>query len=142
MATIIKSIKDLKTFLNSRINIAVETACDRLLGSLQEIIDTEFYDVFIPEYYHRTYQFWESAVTKMLTENCGEVFMDKSKMNYNDFWTGEIQLQAANIGSHGGIITDETREHRFWEVFIDFCQENAIKILKEELVKCGVPIKQ
>lgn len=67
--------------------------------------------------------------------------MDKSKMDYNTFWTGEIQLQAANIGSHGGIITDETRKHKFWVVFINFCQENAVKILKEELLKCGIPLK-
>ena len=141
MAIAIKSMNDLKTNLNKRISIAVETACNRLLGSLQEIIDTEFYDVFTPDYYHRTYQFWSSAVTTMLTENCGEVFMDKSKMDYNTFWTGEIQLQAANIGSHGGIITDETRKHKFWVVFINFCQENAVKILKEELIKSGIPIK-
>lgn len=141
MATVIKSMSDLKKNLNKRINIAVETACNRLLGSLQQIIDTEFYDIFTPDYYHRTYQFWQSATTKMLTENCGEVFMDKSKMNYNDFWTGEIQLYAANIGSHGGIITDETRKHKFWEVFINFCEENTVKILKEELIKSGIPLK-
>ena len=42
-------------------------------------------------------------------------------MNYNNFWTGEKQLLHASRGSHGGFVTDETRQHRFWEVFIDFC---------------------
>ena len=135
-------MKDLNPLLNSRISIAVEKACNRLLGTLQQLIDTEFYDVFTPEYYHRTYQFWQSATTKMLNANCGEIFMDKSRMNYNDFWTAERQVFAANIGSHGGIITDETKEHRFWDAFIDFCQENAINILIEELCKCGIPIKR
>lgn len=135
-------MNDLKPLLNSRISIAVEKACDRLLGTLQQLIDTEFYDVFTPEYYHRTDQFWKSATTKMLNANCGEIFMDKSRMNYNDFWTAERQVFAANIGSHGGIITDETKEHRFWDAFIDFCQENAINILIEELCKCGIPIKR
>ena len=134
-------MSNLQTIFEPLIEKAVQNACNRLLGTLQELIDTEFYDVFTPDYYHRTYQFWSSAVTKMLTENCGEVFMDKSKMDYNTFWTGEIQLQAANIGSHGGIITDETRKHKFWVVFINFCQENAVKILKEELLKCGIPLK-
>lgn len=141
MAIAIKSMNELKINLNKRINTAVKIACNRLLGSLQEIIDTEFYDVFTPDFYHRTYQFWESAVTKMLTENCGEIFMDKSKMNYNSFWTAEKQLYAANVGSHGGIVTEETQKHRFWDTFIDFCHDNAVKILKEELLKCGVPVK-
>lgn len=141
MATIIKSYSALKTAVNKSIGIAVETACNRLLGALQEIIDTEYYDVFDPEYYNRTDQFWKSATTKMFTQNCGQVFMDKSAMNYNSFWTGEKQLHAAAIGSHGGIITDETREHRFWDAFIDYCDKYAITILKEELRKQGLNIK-
>lgn len=140
MATIIKTPNDLKK-INVVCGKAIENACNRLLGSLQQIIDEEFYDVFEPDYYHRTYQFWRSATTKMLTKTCGQVFMDKSAMKYNSFWTGEKQLLAANIGSHGGIITDETKEHRFWEVFIDFCKENCINILKEELRKQGLNIQ-
>ena len=92
MATVIKSMKDLKFLLNSRINIAVEKACNRLLGTLQQFIDSEFYDVFTPDFYHRTYQFWRSATVKMLNANCGEIFMDKSKKNYNAFWSDEKQL--------------------------------------------------
>ena len=107
----------------------------------QQIIDEEFYDVFTPDFYRRTYQFWESAITKMMNQTCGQVFMDKSKMNYNSFWTGERQLFAANIGSHGGIITDETKEHRFWDTFIAFCEDHALDILKEELKKQGLKIK-
>ncbi|RKJ68907.1 hypothetical protein [Roseburia sp. 1XD42-69] len=140
MATIIKTPNDLKK-INVVCGKAIKNACNRLLGSLQQIIDEEFYDVFEPDYYHRTYQFWRSAITKMLTKTCGQVFIDKSKMNYNSFWTGEKQLHAANIGSHGGWITDETKEHRFWEVFIDFCEENCIDILLEELRKQGLKIR-
>ena len=134
-------MNDLKKQVNVACGKAVDNACNRLLGSLQQIIDEEFYDVFEPDYYHRTYQFWRSATTKMLTKTCGQVFMNKSAMNYNNFWTGEKQIYAANIGSHGGIITDETKEHRFWEVFIDFCEENCINILKEELRKQGLNIQ-
>ena len=116
-----KNFSDLEKALNKSINTAVENSCNRLLGTLQEIIDSEYYDVFDPEYYKRTYQFWRSAVTKMFRQNCGVVFMDKTAMNYNTFWTGEKQLLHASRGSHGGFVTDETRQHRFWEVFIDFC---------------------
>lgn len=141
MATIIRSTNDLKICINAACNKSVENACNRLLGSLQQIIDEEFYDVFTPDFYRRTYQFWESATTKMINQTCGQVFMDKSKMNYNSFWTSERQLLAANIGSHGGIITDETKEHRFWDTFIAFCEDHALDILKEELKKQGLKIK-
>lgn len=136
-----KTYSALVSAMNKNITIAVENACNRLLGSLQEIIDTEFYDVFEPDYYKRTYQFWRSATTKMLNQNCGEIFMDKTAMNYNSFWNGEKQLYAASIGSHGGWITDETKEHRFWEVFLDFCENNALIILKEELRKQHINVK-
>ena len=140
MATVIKSPNDLKMIIVV-CGKAVENACNRLLGSLQQIIDEEFYDVFEPDFYKRSYQFWKSATTKMLTQSCGQVFMDKSAMNYNDFWTGEKQIRAASIGSHGGWVTDETKEHRFWEVFIQFCELHAIDILYEELRKQGLKIK-
>jgi len=136
-----KTYSALVSAMNNNITIAVENACNRLLGNLQQIIDKEFYDVFEPEYYHRTYQFWKSATTKMLNENCGEIFMDHSAMNYNNFWNGEKQLYAASIGSHGGWITYDTASHRFWEVFLDFCENNAINILKEELQKQHINVK-
>ena len=120
---------------------AVENACNRLLGTLQQLIYTEFYDIFTPDFYHRTYQFWESATTKMLNQTCGKIFMDKSKMDYNSYWTAEKQLLAANIGSHGGIITDETKDHKFWDTFIAFCEKYAVDILKEELKKQSLKIK-
>lgn len=136
-----KTYSALVSAMNKKITIAVENACNRLLGHLQQIIDNEFYDVFEPDFYNRTFQFWRSATTKMLNQNCGEVFMDKSAMNYNSFWNGEKQLQAAAIGSHGGWITEETEQHRFWEVFLDFCENNALKILKEELRKQHINVR-
>ena len=55
MATVIKIMSDLKKQLNVACTRAVEKVCNWLLGTLQELIDTEFYDVFEPDYYKRTY---------------------------------------------------------------------------------------
>lgn len=132
---------ELKNYMQVLCDKAIENACNRLLGALQQIIIDEFYEVFEPDFYHRTYSFWRSATTEMLNKNIGVVFMDETAMNYNSFWTGKKQLLAASIGSHGGWVTDETKEHRFWEVFEKYCQENAIQILKEELRKVGLSVK-
>ena len=134
-----KTYSALVTAMNKNINIAVENACNRLLGTLQQLIDTEYYDQFEPDYYKRTYQFWRSATTKMLTQNCGEIFMDEDAMNYGTYWDGELQLQFASRGYHG--TTAIQTEGRFWQTFLDFCEQNAVKILKEELIKQGINVK-
>lgn len=138
---LVKNMSDLKIRVDIACSKAVENACNRLLGTLQQLIDAKFYDVFTPDFYNRTYQFWESATSEMLNQTCGKIFMDKSKMDYSNYWTAERQLLAANIGSHGGITTDETKEHKFWDTFIVFCEKYAVKILKEELQKNGLKIK-
>ena len=134
-----KTYSALVSAMNKNINIAVENACNRLLGTLQQLIDTEYYDQFEPDYYKRTYQFWRSATTKMLTQNCGEIFMDEDAMNYGTYWDGELQLQFASRGYHG--TTAIQTEGRFWQTFLDFCEQNAVKILKEELIKQGINVK-
>ncbi len=138
----IKTYKGLFKALNKNIDTAVENTCNRLLGSLQEIIETEFYDAFEPDYYPRTFSFWKSAISKMVGKARGQIFMDESMMDYNEFWTGEKQIYAASIGSHGGIITDETKQHRFWEVFEEFCEDNTLEILREELKRNGINVKK
>ena len=134
-----KSYDALFSGLNKNISVAIEKACNRLLGTLQQLIDTEYYDQFEPDFYKRTYQFWRSAITKMLSQNCGEILMDEGKMNYSAYWNGEIQLQFASRGYHGH--TDFQTEGRFWQSFIDFCEKNATNILKEELKKQKINIK-
>ena len=134
-----KTYSALVSAMNKNINIAVENTCNRLLGTLQQLIDTEYYDQFEPDYYKRTYQFWRSATTKMLTQNCGEIFMDEDAMNYGTYWDGELQLQFASRGYHG--TTAIQTEGRFWQTFLDFCEQNAVKILKEELIKQGIQVK-
>ena len=134
-----KTYSALVSGMNKNINIAVENACNRLLGTLQQLIDTEYYDQFEPDYYIRSYQFWRSATTKMLIQNCGEIFMDEDAMNYGTYWDGELQLQFASRGYHG--TTAIQTEGRFWQTFLDFCEQNAVKILKEELIKQGINVK-
>lgn len=128
----------LQNYLESACEKAVEITCNRLLGTLQELIDSKYYDQFEPDYYQRTNQFWRSATVKMLKHNCGEIFMNETTMNYGAYWDGECQLEFASRGYHG--TTDIKTEGRFWESFIDFCEKHAVEILKEELMKQGLNV--
>ena len=135
---IFTTMVSLENYIESACEKAVENACNRLLGTLQELIDSEYYDQFTPEKYKRTYQFWKSATTRMLDKNCGEIFMDADAMDYGSFWNGELQLLYASEGYHGS--KEIQTEGRFWDEFLNFCEHNAVRILKEELNKQGIKI--
>jgi len=147
MATrVFTGVADIQLALEIMGNKAVENACNRLLGKLQEFIYTEYYDQFTPEQYRRTEQFYRSAMTEMLTHLLGQVFMNPDMMNYpwNETgwsWSGQQQIEAANIGSHGGWTTETSVQHRYWDKFVEYCNNNAITILKEELAKQGIKSK-
>lgn len=131
-----KTTAELQSYMGKACTIAVENACNRLLGTLQELIDSEYYEQFEPDFYNRTYQFWRSATVKMLNSNMGEIFMDESAMNYGNYWDGECQLEFASRGYHG--TTAIQTEGRFWDSFSNYCEKNAVNILREELSKQGI----
>ena len=140
------SIVGIKLAIEAMSNKAVENACNRLLSKLQEFIYTEYYDQFDPVEYQRKEQFYRSATTDMLSQLMGQIYMDPDKMNYpwngtGWEWTGQQQLESANVGSHGGWTTGTSVQHRYWDKFIEYCENNAIVILKEELAKQGLKVK-
>lgn len=145
MTRVFSTPMQLQSFMEIGCSKAVNNTCNRLLGELQKLIISEFYDVYDTDTYKRTYQFYKSALTKMLTLTCGEIFMDANKINYpfsghGWSWDGERQLQAANKGVHGGWSTEESLKHRYWESFEKYCDHHALKILKEELNKQGISV--
>lgn len=141
MAKVFKTTVELQKHMEAACKKAVEKACNRLLGRLQEILDEEYYDVVEPEYYKRTYSFWRSATAEMLSNTCGQVFMNPDAMHYKAGWSGRAQIESAAEGLHGGWEFPNSTNHKYWEVFMDYCEQNAVKILKEELKAQGIPIK-
>lgn len=135
---------------------AVENAAKRLQEKLVEIIDSDYYAQYDPEYYiPRTFAFLNSAVSKMLNSNTASIGIDDEYFNYeyparymmfengggtarsvSGHWTGEDQINMAAQGYHGSYYI--RTEGRFWESFIDYCQDNAVSILREELDKVGI----
>ena len=139
MARTFTSIVELQGAMEQCCTVAIQNACEILLAELQRLIRSEFYDQYTPTMYNRTYQFLESATKEMMTDLCGRVFMDAGRMNYLEpHWTGEVQLEAANEGLHGGYIK---REGRYWDSFMEYCNANALNILKQELRKQGLNVR-
>ena len=139
MARTFTSIVELQGAMQQCCTVAIQNACEILLAELQRLIRSEFYDKYTPSQYDRTDQFFNSAVKEMVTDLCGRVFMDAGRMNYLEpHWTGETQIEAANRGLHGGYIK---REGAYWDSFINYCNKNALTILKQELRKQGLNVK-
>lgn len=122
---------------------AVRSTCETLLKELQALIMSEYYDAYDSETYRRTMSFYDSAVTEMLSDTVGMIFMNPDKMNYpfsgrGWAWTGEQQIEQGNLGIHGGWSTPESIQHHYWDSFEEYCDKNAIKILRSELAKVGI----
>ena len=139
MARTFTSIVELQGAMEQCCTVAIQNACEILLAELQRLIRSEFYDQYTPKMYNRTYQFLESVTKEMVTDLCGRVFMDAGRMNYLEpHWTGEVQLEAANNSIHGGI---RVNGGRFWDSFMEYCNANALNILKQELREQGLNVK-
>jgi len=137
------SFVQLEAMMNQCITQAVGITCNKLLAKLQELIELEYYNAYDTETYNRSYQFYKSAMTEMLSSTSGMIFMNPDAMDYpfsgrGWSWDGATQIIEANEGVHGGWSTTESLQHRYWDEFEIYCDKNALKILKQELVKQGL----
>ena len=142
---------ELQKHMESACSIAVKNASDRILEELQKCISEDYYMQYSPNYYERTYTFYKSAVAKLLNDHESEIGISDLYMNYEypakykllngdtGHWTGADQTNMAASGYHGTYYIQT--EGRFWDSFIEFCEKNAINILKEELKKQGINVK-
>ena len=161
MATF-KSYEAVVKEINNRTQKAIELTAKQMQEKLKEIIQEEYYDQYDPILYRpRTYEFLNSAVAKILGKSSASIGIDDAYFEYEypskyisqsanenlsnvgqsyvGHWTGEDQVMMASHGYHGnvGIQTDG----RFWDEFISWADKNATILLKENLKKCGVPVK-
>lgn len=148
MATIIKSMNDLKTIFESRIQKALEMTQDEILETIQAHIDA-YYDEYDPIKYIRTFKFQSESLIKTKVVNSGgklscTVEIDPEYLHYTypgGYATGLGVASFANQHSHGGIYDDDFG--CFWD---DAMEELGMKpgilyIMKKNLQKCGVPVK-
>jgi len=143
MAKTFTSFIEMEQFIIPLINKAIQNTCDKLLNVLQDLIESEYYDSYENQTYTRTYQFFRSAMTEMLSETAGIIFMNPDAMDYpfsgrGWSWTGEQQIEEANKGIHGGWSTSESLQHHYWDAFEEYCDKNAVNILRSELAKVGI----
>ena len=126
---------ELEKYINKCISIALRNTADILTKKLVDYIDEDFYSLYNPRVYIRSYQLQDSPKFQMLSNAIAEVFVDTDSMNYEDA-TGDYVAKLAARGFHGNKYI--FREGYYWEDFLKYCHENARNIYMLELRKLGL----
>jgi hypothetical protein len=125
-----------KKILEKSISIAVKNTALIMTETLKEFISEDFYELYTPKFYIRSYDFLNSAVYNLLSSTSAEIKMDETMMDYGEYWDGETQLFMADAGYHGN--ASIYRDGHFWKDFMNWCNANVTIILRDELEKQGI----
>lgn len=148
---IFKNEEQLKFFLLTQCRDAVEKAQEKVYKILDMFVK-EFYADYSPVMYERTHQLYRSLVkTDVYLNSFGsgyeaEVYFDLSSLNYvtGRNPSGEQVMEAAAYGGHGAeglrVVFGNTGTD-IWNGVLPVLSTEAKKILVEELIAQGVPIK-
>lgn len=129
---------DLENYIESACEKAIENVAKIVTDKLEFFVDYDFYRMYKPEFYDRTYRFLKSRKYEMLSPNQAKVFIDEDILKYVGI-SADRMLQLAEHGYHGS--ENIFREGYFWEDFLEWCDENVEKLLVIELKKQGITIK-
>lgn len=151
------SAEALKKEILKRSKVAVEIAEKKAHQIIHQFL-RQYYGEFAPEEYIRIYKLLSSLVkTEVRSTGNGweaEVYFDASRLNYENgvmplqhtpehgmygwaTWGAEEVLDTAMHGSHGGYIGGTA----IWDQSMAVLNSSMITILKNSLIKAGVPVK-
>lgn len=132
-----RSYSQIVKYLDEKTEIALQNVAARLTEKLEEFVKEDFYNMYSPKYYSRTYSLLKSRKYEMLGKNTAKVFIDTDAMHYLGI-SGEDVATLASYGFHGSV--DIFRPGYYWTDFVAYCDDNVIPMLKEELRKQNIPV--
>lgn len=143
---IFSSLDEYKNYILSQCEYAVAEARDKVYKIIDKVMK-QFYSEFHPSVYQRTKQLLNSLVMTDIqkTSNGIEaiVYFDATQMSHSmqSILSEEEILDLTLTGEHphGGYPTE--KETRIWIESKKVLDEEAMGILKEELIKSGIPIR-
>lgn len=128
------SISKLQNEINKRIAKAVEQTSIQLCKKLKEIIQDQYYDMYEPRIYERTFQFLNSVSMEIINSNYSVIYLD----NYGSYKDATMQYvqELASSGFHGR--KDIQTDGRYWEVFLEYVSNNAVRLLEKNMHEQGL----
>ena len=150
---VFKTTDELKNYILSRSELAVQETKEKVFKIIFNVV-AQYYNEFQPEYYQRTLQLLFSLVdTDARKQGNGfvaEVYFDigsidyqepkKHRKNPDDWSDEEIIDEIMTGGSHGGYIAPNGNT-KVWTESIGILNAELIQILKQELIKNGIPVR-
>lgn len=135
------SFVQLQPIIEPMITKALISTARILSEKLRESIDSQYYNDpdFYPNVYKRTNRFLDSASYQLVGKNMAEIFIDTDSMSYYNGFDPEQVVEYAGMSQHGSELY-QTGTEDFWTTFENFCENNAIKILRAELQKAGLKL--
>lgn len=142
MAVKIKNLNDLSKVMETRIKNALEITSIEVMNKLHDSINEQYYrdPEFYPDVYKRTYEFFNHVAYDMISSNTAQIYVDIEGMHYKNNFSPWQVVKWASESRHGADYY-KTETTDFWTDFIDWCNNNLINLLKQNLKKCGVMVK-
>ena len=142
MAKVIRNMADLKKQINEAAHNAIEATAITVMDKLHDCIDEQYYQdpEFYPNVYKRTYQFFNHVAYDMLSSNAAQIYVDVKGMHYKNNFSAWQVVEWASESKHGADYY-QTKTEDFWSVFIEWCNNNLLELLKANLRKQGLNIK-
>ena len=142
MAKVITNMNDFKKQIQDACNKAVESTAITLIGKLQDCIDKQYYKDpgFYPNVYERTETFLKHVAYSMLSSNQAQIYVDIEGMHYKNNFSPWQVVKWASESKHGADYY-QTNSKDFWTVFIDWCNDYLIDLLKKNLRQQGLNIR-
>lgn len=132
------SLSGIINYVEIACNVAVKNVSDVMVSKLKDFIQDDFYDLYYPRIYRRTYSLLRSPTANLIGNAEAEIFINTDAMEYFDI-TGEEVAKLAMQGFHGS--EDIFRPGYYWEDFASWCKQNVIILLKQELIRQGLNIR-
>lgn len=138
MAKTFTTTVDLQNYLEAACEEAIKEVAKIVRDKLEEFINEDFYKLYSPLFYTRTYSFLKSPKYNMLSKRSANIFVDTDVMHYLGI-SGEDVAHLASYGFHGSI--DIFKPGFYWTDFIAWCNENVPSLMKKALGTRGIHVK-
>lgn len=142
MAKTIKSMNDLKKYINSICKKAIHDTAKEAETKLHQCIQEQYYNdpEFYPNIYERTETFLNSVASQMLSSNSVQIYIDIEGMHYKNNFSPWRVVSWASESKHGADYY-QTNTTDFWTTFIDWCNGSLLDVLKKNFRKYGLNIQ-
>lgn len=139
---VFRTTVELQGYVESLCAKAIQETAETVKNELYRCVDEQYYNDphFYPNVYQRTEEFLSHVAYQMLSSNSAEVYVDVEGMHYKNGFDPWQVVSWASESKHGADYY-QTDTEDFWSTFIDWCNDNLINILKNNLKKYGLTVK-